>query len=429
MRAGVVAKKSPVTAKQNFVVFFAIVYFSHGISCGQFGLIAQPIQFFMMKGLDLNAAQVSSYMAVMMLPWVIKPVYGLLCDFVPLFGFRRKSYVVLGNAVTALGFAVIALTSSLIVVLVALMFTAIGMAISTALMVGLAVQQGRKDGKIREYFAVQEFFYYSANILAAAAGGAICQYLQPVGALNTAAAIAVLPVLCVAFLTAFKMQEEKSVVSRKAVVATAIYLKRAFQSPFLRIALTFSLLWCFCPAMGVPLYFFESNALNFTQNQIGQLAACNSVGMLIGTAIYRHVMKNISLRRQLISTIGIACLSTLGYFWISNFASAVVLELLRGTANIIVILALYCLAADFCPPKVEVSVMALLVAFRNIATDASTFVGGQLFTHAFNNELRPLVLVSLIAPLASLSLVPVFFNALKKRDEEVVRKELLASAK
>lgn len=46
--------------------------------------------------------------------------------------------------------------------------------------------------------------------------------------------------------------------------------------------------------MGVPLYFFESNSLNFTQSEIGQLAAYNSVGMLIGTMFYRHVMKNIS---------------------------------------------------------------------------------------------------------------------------------------
>lgn len=61
-------------------------------------------------------------------------------------------------------------------------------------------------GKIREYFAVQEFFYYGANIMAAAGGGAICQYLPQV-ALNTAAAIAVLPVLC-AFLDS--IQAERS---------------------------------------------------------------------------------------------------------------------------------------------------------------------------------------------------------------------------
>ncbi|RTL45433.1 MAG: MFS transporter [Candidatus Melainabacteria bacterium] len=411
MKAGVVAKTSPVIARQNFVVFFAIVYFSHGISCGQFGLIAQPLQFFMMTGLKLNAAQVSSCMAVMMLPWVIKPVYGLFCDFVPFFGYRRKSYVVMGNAVAMLGFLVISFASTLNVVLAALMFTAIGMAISTALMVGLAVEQGRKDGKSREYFAVQEFFYYGASIIAAFVGGLICQYCQPPVALHASAAAAVIPVTVVALLTALGLHETRASVSRRSIRATAVYLRRAFQSVQLRIVMTFSLLWCFCPAMGVPLYFFESNNLKFTQSEIGQLGALNSVGMLIGTVLYRQLMKRFSLSRQLLATIALACLSTLGYFWISSFASAAMLELVRGAANIIVILSLYCLAAEFCPPRVEVTVMALLVAFRNVATDASTFVGGQLFTHLFHNQLRPLVIVSLIAPLLSTLLMPLFFRS------------------
>lgn len=412
MKTGVVAKTSPVIERQNLVVFFAIVYFSHGISCGQFGLIAQPLQFFMMKGLSLNAAQVSSCMAVMMLPWVVKPVYGLFCDFVPLFGYCRKSYVVLGNAIAMLGFLVIAFTSALNVVLTALMFTAIGMAISTALMVGLAVQQGRKDGKSREYFAVQEFFYYSASIIAAFAGGLICQYYKPHFALHASACAAVIPVTIVALLTAFWLHETRSSVSKRSMKVTAVYLRRALQSVQLRVVMIFSLLWCFCPAMGVPLYFFESNNLNLTQSEIGQLGALNSIGMLIGTVVYRHLIKQLSLRRQLLSTIALAFLSTLGYFWIFNFASAAMLELIRGAASIIVILSLYCLAAEFCPPRVEVTVMALLVAFRNVATDASTFVGGQLFTHLFHNQLRPLVVVSLVSPMLSIMLLPLFFRSL-----------------
>lgn len=412
-----VAKIAP-GAKLNFVFYFAIVYISHGISCGQFGIIAQPIQFFMMKGLNLTAAEVSGYMAIMMLPWVIKPVYGLLCDFLPLFGYRRKSYVIMGNVVTALALVVIAWISSLPVVLVSLMFTAIGMAISTAMMVGLAVQQGRRDGHIRDYFAVQEFCYYSASILSAALGGMLCQNLIPVQALRYAAVVAVFPAVCIATVTALKYREEKSRFSRKQMQLTFGYLRRAFSSPLLRLAMTFSLLWCFNPAMGVPLYFYESNSLKFTQNQIGQLSACNAFGMLIGTLFFGQVMKKLALKSQVVLTISLACLSILGYLGISSFESGVVLELLRGTSNIIVIILLYVLAAEYCPPRVEVSVMAILVAFRNIATDASTFVGGQLFTHVFHNEFRPLVFVSLIAPLVSALLVPMFFS-LKENTREL----------
>ena len=36
-------------------------------------------------------------------PWLIKPVYGLLSDFVPLFGRRRRSYFLLTSALAAAG--------------------------------------------------------------------------------------------------------------------------------------------------------------------------------------------------------------------------------------------------------------------------------------------------------------------------------------
>jgi hypothetical protein len=38
------------------------------------------------------------------IPWLIKPIYGLISDFVPLFGQRRKSYFVLTSGIaTAMG--------------------------------------------------------------------------------------------------------------------------------------------------------------------------------------------------------------------------------------------------------------------------------------------------------------------------------------
>lgn len=67
--------KKQLSVAQRLMLFFAAAYVSQGLSCAQFGVIAQPIQFFMMKGLNLTAAQISSYLAIMMIPWVVKPFY------------------------------------------------------------------------------------------------------------------------------------------------------------------------------------------------------------------------------------------------------------------------------------------------------------------------------------------------------------------
>lgn len=41
------------------------------------------------------ALQVAVLVGLAGLPWVVKPLYGFLSDSVPLFGYRRRSYLIL----------------------------------------------------------------------------------------------------------------------------------------------------------------------------------------------------------------------------------------------------------------------------------------------------------------------------------------------
>lgn len=391
-------------------VFFAITYVATGIAA-QFGLISQPLQYFMMKGLHLTAAQVSSYLAIMMLPWALKPFYGLICDFIPFLGYRRKSYLCAANLLTAIACGVIAFTDSLAIILPAFLLAATGMAASTALTVGIAVETGRSDGKERDYFVQQTFFYYCALIGASLIGGQLCHYLAPVLALHTAAAIAALPVLLVSFLTLVMLHEEKSALNVKALRDSWYSLREALRSRSLWLVALFIWCWDFSPSFGVPLFFHESNTLGFSQTLIGQLAAWNAAGMVLGSVIYGLYLKSKPMRTQLWLAVALGTMSTLAYLLLSSPITAVVLESVRGLSNMIAILAIYALAADVCPARTEVSVMASLIAVRNLATEASTFLGGQLYDSVFHNQLAPLIvfaavttaLCSLLIPFLSLS--------------------------
>ena len=395
-----------------------LAYLSQGLSCAQFGVIAQPIQFFMMKGLELSSAQVSSYMAIMMLPWVIKPLYGLISDYVPIFGYRRKSYLVISNAIAAMAFLTMLSSSNLIVILGSLMVTAISMAVATALMCGLAVETGRSDGKVRLYFIIQEIAYYSANILAGLIGGFLCQSMSPEKALHTAAFIAIIPLLLIAFCSAKLLQEKKSSINIDAIRGTTNSLKQALGSRVLWLVALFSFLWSFLPCFGVPLYYYESKTLGFSQASIGQLAGWNAGGMLVASLAYPFVMKLLPLRGQLYFTALIISVSTLTYMGLNTTETATVLEFFRGFANLTAILSIYGLAADVCPKRIEVSIIALLVAIRNLASYAGTYAGGQLFTYVFPGDYSILVLVSAVLPAVTILLVPA---VCKWRSSEMVR--------
>src|SRR6266513_4627314 len=116
---------------RRLMVFFGLVYFAQGL--GQAGgLINQPLLNYL-KANGLTSDQVAQLLGVLTIPWVIKPLYGLISDFVPFLGYRRKSYLFLMNGLAAAGFLWLTglLTPQWIVA--ALVLTALGIASSDVL--------------------------------------------------------------------------------------------------------------------------------------------------------------------------------------------------------------------------------------------------------------------------------------------------------
>lgn len=83
--------------------FFALVYLVEGL--GQIGgLISQPLNYYLKQVYGWTPLQITAYLTIFNIPWIIKPIYGLFSDFVPLFGYRRKSYLLLANCGAVVGF-------------------------------------------------------------------------------------------------------------------------------------------------------------------------------------------------------------------------------------------------------------------------------------------------------------------------------------
>src|SRR4029079_1025945 len=81
---------------RRLMLFFAVVYVVEGL--GQTGgLVSQPLNYYLKEVHGWTPVQVTAYVTIFNLPWIIKPVYGLISDFVPLFGYRRKSYLLIAN--------------------------------------------------------------------------------------------------------------------------------------------------------------------------------------------------------------------------------------------------------------------------------------------------------------------------------------------
>src|SRR6516164_4529788 len=111
----------------RLMVFFSVVYVAEGT--GQTGgLIAQPLNYFLKETYGWSPVQVTAYLTVLNLPWIMKPLYGIVSDFLPLFGYRRKTYLVVANAAAAGAYCWVTQITAPAQLVFALLLSAYGMA-------------------------------------------------------------------------------------------------------------------------------------------------------------------------------------------------------------------------------------------------------------------------------------------------------------
>src|SRR3954470_7697505 len=62
------------------------------------GITDYPLKFLLKGELALKPSELAGFLALANIPIYIKPLVGILSDTVPLFGTRRRSYLVIGLA-------------------------------------------------------------------------------------------------------------------------------------------------------------------------------------------------------------------------------------------------------------------------------------------------------------------------------------------
>ena len=77
------------------IYFNKISYYLLSFAQGVSDISALAVSYYLKDILNISPATMSQLYALIALPWTIKPLFGLITDLYPLFGFRRKSYILL----------------------------------------------------------------------------------------------------------------------------------------------------------------------------------------------------------------------------------------------------------------------------------------------------------------------------------------------
>jgi MFS family permease len=392
-------------AIDRLLVFFALVYVVEGL--GQVvGLISQPLNYYLKEAQGWSPVQITAFVTLFNVPWIIKPVYGLISDFVPLFGYRRKSYLVLANVAAIGAFLWVTQINAPSDLFVALMVTAYAMAISSTLCGAVLVENGQRLHQSGAFVNQQWLWFNIAAMAAAILGGQLVQHLPPGTALHAAALVIAVAPLAVIAGTLFLIPEQKAAVNIAGMRKTLNGLLASFRRRELWLIAFFLFLYYFSPGLSTPLYFTMTDNLKFSQAYIGILGSISSAGWVVGALLYHSLFGRLTLKHLLNVSIALGTVTTAAFVFLSGGWFAAIIYFCAGFAGALATVATLTLAADYCPPRAEGFAFAVLMSIINLATALADNVGSFLYTHVFDHSLQPLVLISAAFTAFAFVLVP-----------------------
>ena len=404
------------TLIRRLLLFFALVYVVEGLAQPD-GLIAQPLSYYLKTSEGWTPAQIAAFISLLYVAWIVKPLYGLISDFVPLFGYRRKSYLVLANIAAVVGFMWATQLSAPSVLFFALAVTAYAMAISSTLCSAVLVENGQRFRASGRFVNQQWLWYNMAAMVAAVVGGQLVERLSPQKALHGAAAIvAFTPVIIIA-AALLLIPEKKVSINIQGMRDSFESLKSSLKRRELWLIAGFLFLYNFSPGLSTPLYFTMTDTLKFSQSYIGILSSISALGWIVGAVLYRPFLGDLSLKQLLNVSIGFGVATTAAFLLLSSETSAAIIYFGYGFAGMLAMVASLTLAADRCPPGAEGFSFAALLSVGNLASTIANNVGALLYMHVFDQSLRPLVVISAAATAVAFFVVPLLQLGDKMQDE------------
>jgi len=386
------------------MIFFGLAYFAHGISCG---LAKQPFVYYF-KSLGMSADVVAAWLSLTAIPWMIKPLYGILIDLVPLWGYRRKSYLLLMAGCAAAGYAALAHVMSIDFIVWALFISTLGIAAVDVVVDALMVEEGLASGLLQKFQGQQWTCLNLATITAGLAGGWLSHSLLPEAAVQTAALIMIAGPVGVIIATWLLVEEPKRSYcpGPEQARTNAREIVKGLKSKSFWTVAGFLAFWNLIPNFSTPLYYHMADRLGFDQYFIGQLAAIGSVGATLGSLGYASFAYRFTLHQTLAGSIILSVMMALVYLSLGDGLSASILSFCSGVVSMAALLSLFTLAASVCPPRAAGFAFAALMSIYSATAQIAGVIGGYLYEWVFDHQIVPLIYLAAVCTLSALIWLP-----------------------
>lgn len=377
---------------------YLLLSFNSGIAT----ITELAVNYYFKDKLKINPAFLSQINAVIKIPFMIKPLFGLITDLFPIFGFRRKFYIIISAILSSLSWFIFAnfkldwfeSTICLFIINASLGFSTV---LSQAIFVEL--------GKLSIEYKLEEDTKDLANtyvivknlgmIIAAFLKGYLLEIFSIEGMfiINGINQIMMLFSGIILIEERVKIKEENENLIEKEKENEKGNFKQLFNYIFQK-----KIIFPFCfiiililfssPCLNDTMFYYCSNQLKFTPNEFGIIHSCTLIINLIIIIIHKQfISKKLSFKQIIfLAKILLFTFTIPNYFLVKNltknFINDFFLVVITNTSsfifNTLTYLPVFDLAAKLSPKNLEGTVYSIFMSSINLGGNFSIILGGIL---------------------------------------------------
>lgn len=334
-----------------------------------------PLQNLLKNELHLDRSSSSAFFFWAGLAWYLKPFAGIVTDAFPLFGNRRKSYILLSASLAALAWLGLAVTPHayrelLFVTIVINVF----MVVTSTVVGGYMVETAQATSGSGRLTAIRQFVQQGCLIVNGPAAG----YLASIAFGWTAGACGGIMFLLVPVTALFLREQRRQTDSRLILNNVRTQLANIASARTMWAAAGLMALFYVAPGFATAVFYKQQNELLMDTQAQGFLGLIGGVFGVLAAVGYGVLCRRLNLRTLLVGCMLLGTAANLGYLFYSSVGRAQAIEGFNGFGYTLAELALMDLAVRATPAGSEGLGFSLMVSVRNLALFGTDWFGSML---------------------------------------------------
>ena len=363
-----------MTARQSYrSAAFVVVIGIMATTLAQPGVLAAlPIRNLLKNALGLDRTASAAFLFWTGLAWYLKPIVGIITDSFPLFGSRRRSYLLLGAGLATLGWLALTVTPHTVNALLAVIVCInTAMVLASTVTGGFLVETAQNEGASGRLTALRQFVQQVCGLINAPISG----FLASVALMWAALASGMIVFLLVP-VTIWFLKEDYH--PPRPLSAAGAQFRTIIRARSLWAAAGLMLLFYIAPGFGTAIFYRQQNDLHMTPQLQGWIGFAAAIAGILTAMLYGWLCERLRLRTLLAVAIAVSTATNLLYVFYASVPLAFTIDTINGFGFSLAELALMDLAVRATPVGSEGLGYSLMLSVRNLAIFGTDVLGSKL---------------------------------------------------